>query len=225
MVTKLFNTAQSYAVAAIAPPAARFVQIDLATIAANTTVTFPASATVGQCIGLLLTSDNGGASSVTGAGPVDAEPFPLTFAGDSALFTWTGTLWRPVAERHAATFASSAYDNQIGATTSSVAPATLLTVNNIATPLNGYLQIDAALDVRLTGAAGRVLASLLVDGVGVRDLSLSLVVNGEGMLTFVERVQSTYSGVHSVEIQWSVSTVLATATNLVTTLRVFATLV
>lgn len=98
MTTKLFDTVTVLsAAAAYAPVAAEDVQIDLAAIGADVTITFPAAGTTGQCIGLTLLTELAG-SDVTFAGPVDLLVGNLVNAGDCQLFTWdnANNLWRLV---------------------------------------------------------------------------------------------------------------------------------
>lgn len=100
MATKLFDQVNVYdAATSINPVAAEDVQIDLATIGADVTVTFPAAGTEGQAIGVCLLSDSPGFSA-TYAGAVDVlVSSSLTQAGDCELFTYDAgaSLWRLVA--------------------------------------------------------------------------------------------------------------------------------
>lgn len=88
MATKLFDTVNYYdaGVAFNAAPA-EMLLIDLAIIAADVTVTFPAGTIAGQCIGVQCVGADG-VSSIAGAGPVSTYGMPLRRAGECALYTW-----------------------------------------------------------------------------------------------------------------------------------------
>ena len=100
MATKLFNTVNYYAAGtAFNAVAAEMLQIDLAIIAADVTVTFPVGTVAGQCIGILCAGEDG-VSAIYGAGPVTSFGLPLSRGGECALFTWDATLalWVLVAQ-------------------------------------------------------------------------------------------------------------------------------
>lgn len=98
-ITRLFNTVNAYAQAAINASAAELLLVDVDAPAGDTTVTFPASATVGQVIGIQI-SVASATKACFGAGPVDVRPFSLHENGDCALWSWDGTTWQSIAQFH-----------------------------------------------------------------------------------------------------------------------------
>lgn len=106
MPTKIFDTVTSYSSPTetnINANPAELVCIDLDGIGADVSVAFPGSARTGQAIGITLTTGTG-AHVVIGGGAVSGLPFPLSYQGDAALFTWDGTLatWQYFAQWHVA---------------------------------------------------------------------------------------------------------------------------
>ncbi len=220
LTTKLFDTVNTYNVAAISPAAAEFVSVDLATIGGSAVVTMPVTAVIGQCIGVVPSSEFAGAD-ISFVGP--AAP-ALRFVGESALFTWSGAAWLPVSYV-LLDLLYTAFGEISGDTTSSATYVPLLTDGIGAPPAGSFLQIDASLNVEVV-TASTVYAQLLVDGAFVREVSIGLSPGGRGMLTFSERVPiATDSTPVDVAIEWHVGSALETATNLATTLRTIVTVV
>ena len=96
MSARLFSFVETAArTASFSAVAATMYYVDLVTAAANVVVTLPASALVGQCIGVEVKTDNN-TNVVTFTANVDADVPPLSMAGDYVLLTWSGTSWRLV---------------------------------------------------------------------------------------------------------------------------------
>lgn len=125
-ITRLFNTVNSYALDAINASAAELLLLDVDAPAGDTTVTFPASATVGQVIGIQIAVASA-TKACFGAGPVDVRPFSLSQNGECALWSWDGTTWQSIAQYHQP-------QNP---------PLEWLTPGGGTTPVNGDYSIDA----------------------------------------------------------------------------------
>lgn len=125
-ITRLFNTVNSYAQDAINASAAELLLLDVDAPAGDTTVTFPASATVGQVIGIQIAVASA-TKACFGAGPVDVRPFSLSQNGDCALWSWDGTTWQSIAQYHQP----------------QTPPLAWLTPSASTTPINGEFEIDS----------------------------------------------------------------------------------
>lgn len=212
-VTKLFDTVVLYnnPDAAVDASAAQMLLIDLATIGSSCTVTFPASATAGQVVGIQVYDFSGGAEVLL-AGPVQSPPLTLSQLGDCALWTWSTerSEWEFVDYSRAQIpplFYGSAFATGSALTTLDTTFGDLLSLAP-EMPLDGVLLIDVSVDVEVNGSNTdpSVLFRLLVDGapIGVdNEVTWQSMTNTTRVsFALTKRVAGVLAGPHTVALQW-----------------------